>query len=293
MNNMLFNILNLEEYHLLKNFGNFELIVNLKKYYEFNDLKEKSRLCYLDGSKSKEIIVNKEALKQMFLLIRIYFNSFYINMIIDKKIKYNEKDILDSINTNRDIRPVITINFKPKEFPFINYILKEKHKSNNDIDIDRVYIIEKVNNINNNDNNNNNRLERLLKEEKSENEELNKKIDNLENLLNIQIDKNAQLTKKIKELEAKLARYPFELLEGEKIMSVIFYSVDLNINTSLICKNTDLFINLEIKFYEEFPNAKRKNNYFAVKGNVIDRYKSLKDNNIQNNDIILMQENLL
>ena len=299
MNDIIFNILNLEEYYLLKDFGNLELIINLKRYNDFNDLNEKIRLSYLNGSKSKEIMVNKNALKQLFLLIRIYFNNFYINMIIDKKLQYNENDLLNYINTNRDIMPVIKINFKPKEFPFTNYILKEKNKSNQDTDIDKVYIIEKVNNASNMNNNNNinnlnkiNKLEKLLKEEKSENVELNSKINELETILNMQIDKNSQLSKKVKDLEAKLARYPFELLEGEKIMSVIFYSAGLNIHTSLICKNTDLFMNLEIKLYEEFPNAKRKNNYFTVKGQMVDRYKSLQENNIKENDVILLQENL-
>lgn len=298
MNDMIFNILNLEEYYLLKDFGNLELIINLKRYNDFNDLNEKIRLCYLNGSKSKEIMVNKNTLKQVFLLIRIYFNNFYINMIIDKKIQYNENELLNYINTNRDIIPVIKINFKPKEFPFTNYILKEKNKSNQDTDIDKVYIIEKANNMSNmsnnniNDSNKINKLEKLLKEEKSENVELNKKINELETILNMQIDKNSQLSKKIKELEAKLSRYPFELLEGEKIMSVMVHSVSLNIYTSLICKNTDLFMNLEIKLYEEFPNAKRKNNYFTVKGQLVDRYKSLQENNIKENDVILLQENL-
>ena len=291
MNNMLFNIFNLEEYYLIKNFGNFDFILLNKS----NNSDKNIRLSYLNGSKSREILVNKDFLKQMFIFIRIYFNDYYFNIIIDNKKKFDEKDILKSINNSKDMRPVIQINLNINEFPITNYILKEKNKSNKDIDIDKVYIFEKPNNmnqINNNMINNNNRLERLLKEEKSENDELNKKISELENILNEQINKNSQLTKKVKELEAKLSRYPFELLEGEKIISVIFYSVSFKIHTSLICKNTDLFVNVEIKLYEEYPNARRNNNYFTVNGRRIDKYKSLKENNIKENDVILLEENI-
>ena len=42
--------------------------------------------------------------------------------------------------------------------------------------------------------------------------------------------------KEIKELKLKLSRYPFELLEDEKLMSIILTSADEKINYSMICK---------------------------------------------------------
>ena len=75
-------------------------------------------------------------------------------------------------------------------------------------------------------------------------------------------------------------------------MSVIFYSVDQRVQTSILCKNTDLFVNIELKFYEEYPEYKGKNYYFTVNGRQINKYQNLKDNGIKNSDVILLQQNL-
>ena len=87
-----------------------------------------------------------------------------------------------------------------------------------------------------------------------------------------------------------LSRYPFELLDGEKIMSVIFFSQNNNVHFSLICKNTDLFINIEHKLYEEYPDYKNKNNLFTVNGNNINKFQTLEENGIKNSNIILLSE---
>ena len=47
-----------------------------------------------------------------------------------------------------------------------------------------------------------------------------------------------ELKQKIKESNQKLSRYPFELNEGEELMTINFSSVDQKIqNYSIICKN--------------------------------------------------------
>ena len=52
--------------------------------------------------------------------------------------------------------------------------------------------------------------------------------------------------KEIKELRIKLSRFPFELKEGEKLMTVNFQSLDQKLKSySIICKNTDLINNKE------------------------------------------------
>ena len=47
-------------------------------------------------------------------------------------------------------------------------------------------------------------------------------------------------------------RYPIKLLEGEKLMTVIFTSVDQKVLYSVICKNTDLFSDIEKLLYKEY-----------------------------------------
>ena len=97
-----------------------------------------------------------------------------------------------------------------------------------------------------------------------------------------------QLNKKIDELKKKLSRYPFELSKGEKLISVIFTSFDNKILHSIICKNTEKFIQLEKKLYIDYPEYSKSDNYFLVNGNKVDKYKTLDENKIKNSDNIIL-----
>ena len=119
---------------------------------------------------------------------------------------------------------------------------------------------DKYNELNNNSNNNNLELLNIIKEK----------------------------DQKIKDLESKLARYPIKLEEGEKLISVIFQSVNQEIHCSIICKNNDQFYKLEEQLYNEYPNYRNVENYFVVNGNKINRFKNLIENKIKNNDIITL-----
>ena len=108
------------------------------------------------------------------------------------------------------------------------------------------------------------------------------KIKYLEKLLKEERNKNI-------ELKEKLARYPFELLPGERMMSIIFSSLTQNVHYSVICKNTDIFVNVELKLYKDYPEYKKgEKNFFTVNGNKIDKYKTLEENGIKNSDVILI-----
>jgi hypothetical protein len=66
-------------------------------------------------------------------------------------------------------------------------------------------------------------------------------------------------------------------------------SVDSKIqNYSLICKNTDTFNIIEKKVYEEYKEFYETENYFTVNGRKINKNKTLAENNIHNNDIIVL-----
>ena len=89
-------------------------------------------------------------------------------------------------------------------------------------------------------------------------------------------------------LNNKMTNPNNELLPGEKWMSVDILSVNQKVHTSVICKNTDLFINVELKVYEQYPKYKEVENYFTVNGIKINKYKSMDENKIKNNDKILL-----
>ena len=51
-------------------------------------------------------------------------------------------------------------------------------------------------------------------------------------------------------------------------------------------KFTDIFSNIEKKFYDKYPEYKNTQSEFFVNGNKIDRFKNIDDNKIKNSDII-------
>ena len=146
--------------------------------------------------------------------------------------------------------------------------------------------------------------EELIKEKENSRKLLNdlniekQKNLNLTNHINLYINKINELTNiinvlqsKIKELQKEFKNLKFEPLNCinyENIIAIMFKSVDQKINISFPCKSKDIFVRLEEKLYEEYPEYKEYNNYFTVNGRIIKRFKSLEENSIKNGDIILL-----
>ena len=166
-----------------------------------------------------------------------------------------------------------------------------------------------------------NNYEKLYNEEKLKNEELEKNLAKLQNVneylekeLKIEREKNfnastkentsiedpnkiiklydeiSENQKEIKNLKGKLERFPFELCENEKLMSVIISTEDKNTQYSIICKNTDKFLRIEEKFYEEFPEFGKVENSFNINGNKINKYQTLEENSIKNSELIIIKK---
>ena len=57
-------------------------------------------------------------------------------------------------------------------------------------------------------------------------------------------------------------------------------------NCSLVCKNTDLFVRLEERLYNDFPQFKNYETYFEKNTKIIKRFKTLDENEIKNKDVI-------
>ena len=117
-------------------------------------------------------------------------------------------------------------------------------------------------------------------------EELKNKIKKLENELNKKNNEIQQLL-----IKNNNTRDNYEITSikpGEKIMALNFVSMgnqDIG-HYNLVCKNVDLFIRLEERLYEDFPQFKEYETYFEVNGKRIKRFKTLEQNNIKTNDII-------
>ena len=64
--------------------------------------------------------------------------------------------------------------------------------------------------------------------------------------------------------------------------------VDGCINYPITCKNSDYFYELEEKFYNEYPEIKKRNIYFLVNGYVINRLITVEENKIVDGSTILI-----
>ena len=65
-------------------------------------------------------------------------------------------------------------------------------------------------------------------------------------------------------------------------------------NYAMTCKNTDLFVTLEEKLYNDHPKYKTYDTFFQVNTRKIKRFKTIEENNIKSNDIIsifIIEEN--
>ena len=70
------------------------------------------------------------------------------------------------------------------------------------------------------------------------------------------------------------------------IMKLNFVRHDFVIYGNLVGKSRDLFVRLEERLYDDFPQFKNYETYFEVNGKRIKRFQTLEQNKIKNNDII-------
>jgi len=79
------------------------------------------------------------------------------------------------------------------------------------------------------------------------------------------------------------------LISKDNMISISFISDDQAIqNYNKTYKDTELFVNAEKELYENYPEYREIEPFFLVRGNKIKRFKTLKDNNIHNGDVIML-----
>lgn len=197
------------------------------------------------------------------------------------EIEQMSKDISKTINSKKSDK--IKINELEKQIEDLNNELKKEKDKNNKLEGELNSLKEKLEH-----NSEKNKSLELQKEK------LLKEINDLKSKFNSSGDlvfykKLYEKEEEIKNLNLKLKRYPFELSEGEKIMSVIFYITHKGDSYSIICKNTDLFINVENRLYEKNPDLRLNENFFLLGGNKVNKFQSLDENKIKDNDLITLE----
>ena len=227
--------------------------------------------------------ITRDGIEEMFLNL--------VNKLLDLN---NDKD--------KDNFPTVNqINETPNETN--NITIEKPRKENNLESKDNNNELLKLKNLNKEFENKVISLKEELSKEKRINNELLNKIKNLENDKNdlvsnkdntkvIELYEELRIKdKEIHELKKLNSRYPFELLEGEKLISVIFKLNEEKLYYSIICKNTDTFSKIEKLLYDEYPGYKNLDNNFFVNGNKINRFETLEENKIYNSDIITINPN--
>ena len=124
---------------------------------------------------------------------------------------------------------------------------------------------------------------------------MNNTINNLNNRINNYLNQIQLLQNQLNNYQSNLNNSQLNnyikassVRPGEIIFSVNFVSMgfqDIG-HYSLVCKNTDIFVRLEEKLNNDYPQLKDKETYFLVNGNRIKRFKTLDENNIKSNDVI-------
>ena len=149
-----------------------------------------------------------------------------------------------------------------------------------------------------------NKINSSLKDEnqrlKNENQNLKNQINNNNINLNqykIKINElNLALTNKINEINnlnnemknLQLNNKKDEYVNINKMLIIQIKSIDEKVDMSYACQKDDVFVRIEEKLYNDYPEFKDLNSYFTVNGIKVERSKSMLENNIKNNDKILL-----
>jgi len=149
-------------------------------------------------------------------------------------------------------------------------------------------------------------LTKELEDEKSKNNNLTSQLNNANktikdlsdklnsiNLKNYDNDLQKIINMKndeINKLKSRLNENSIDNIQpGEKILAICFTNCDQKINNfALPCKDSELFVRVEEKLYDEYSEYKEKETYFMADGNKIKRFKTLKENNIKSGSIIML-----
>ena len=104
---------------------------------------------------------------------------------------------------------------------------------------------------------------------------------NLKNQLNLKENEIIQM-----KLKMKHNKKEDELVNINDIMVINFISTDNSVHCGIKCLPTYTFAKVEEELYQFYDNFRNTNNAFIVKGRSILRFKTIKENNIHNGDIV-------
>ena len=144
-----------------------------------------------------------------------------------------------------------------------------------------------------------NSLKASILQLKIENENIKNENKNLKILLEKANKKNINEINKLNQIiiqkeneikELKLQKTEKKKIYMDDIMVINFASIDQSVRAGIPCLADDTFAEVEEKLYQTFDEFRNTNNVFLLKGNIILRFKKIKENNIKNGDTILFDK---
>ena len=126
-------------------------------------------------------------------------------------------------------------------------------------------------NINKNINNTKNNNINIIKDFSSNyNNTINNKVE-----LTLDLTKSQKITNNIKE-------------DSKEIITFYIKSIDQLLNCKVSCKSSDKFNTIMNAIFEKEPLFIEEVGFFVCNGNKVNEYKTIKENEIKNNDVVLM-----
>ena len=136
-------------------------------------------------------------------------------------------------------------------------------------------------------------IELKLKLKEAENE-IKENISTIKKLQNkfesLQLEKKKQINEiqDFSEKKAKNEAVNKILYSREEMFALNFLSIDQSINYAIPCFGKDLFVDVEKKLYNKFPEYRETNNYFLSQGKQILRFKTLEENKLESGYPIIL-----
>ena len=202
------------------------------------------------------------------------------NKIIQKESDNNslKNNLIQSENNNKILRDNLTQ--RENDNKILRNNLTQRENDNKIL----------INNLSQRENDNkqlNSKINFLINKNEDLENKLNEKklINNQQDIFDLIRTINIK-EEKIKELESII---PYGLKKGEKLMSVIFQSVDQIIHHSLICKNTDNLNKLENILFEKYLECQESNYFYLANGIQVNKFKTLDELKIKDGEVITMK----
>ena len=115
-----------------------------------------------------------------------------------------------------------------------------------------------------------------------ENAKLHSEIEDKEKQNKVLSDRIIDLENQLKGLQPEISS-----TSSEESMTIKFSSSDEKIKDYEIkCKESDTFVDIEKKIYKNYPQYKDEEPTFKLNGKKIKRFKTIKENEIKDNDVI-------